>query len=149
MDETVTIERATITDLEPLVALGCAFAAEHDTTPPDANRIRNGMTPLLEHDRHGIVLIARQGATLIGYAVICWSWSVEIGGFEVVLDEVYTTERNSGVGSLLIEAVDHECASRGVLRIFLETERRNERVRGLYLRHGYTEDDSIWMSKTL
>jgi GNAT superfamily N-acetyltransferase len=152
----VTISRATPADLDQLVALGCAFIDEHGhdgddprkaSSDADAERVRTGMAPLLDDDRLGLVLVARRDTGIIGYAVVCWSWSVEIGGFEVVLDEVYTTERNAGIGSRLISAIERECRDRGVRRIFLETERRNHRVRQLYARLGYTEDDSIWMSK--
>lgn len=149
MTDEVIIRLAQSPDLEPLVDLGCAFFVEHDGKPADPERIRRGIAPLLDNDRHGLVVVAERHETLIGYAVICWSWSVEIGGSEAVLDEVYTTERNTGLGSLLLSACEAECRARGVLRIFLETERRNHRVRGLYERHGYTEDDSIWMSKVL
>ncbi|MDA2946211.1 MAG: GNAT family N-acetyltransferase [Actinomycetota bacterium] len=152
----VTISRATPADLDQLVALGCAFIDEHGhdgddpreaSSDADAERVRAGMAPLLDDDRLGLVLVAHRGPSIIGYAVVCWSWSVEIGGFEVVLDEVYTTERNAGIGSRLIGEIERECRNRGVRRIFLETERRNHRVRQLYTRLGYTEDDSIWMSK--
>ncbi|MDA3016051.1 MAG: GNAT family N-acetyltransferase, partial [Actinomycetota bacterium] len=152
----VTISRATRADLDQLVALGCAFIDEHGhdgddpreaSSDADAERVRAGMAPLLDDDRLGLVLVAHRGPSIIGYAVVCWSWSVEIGGFEVVLDEVYTTERNAGIGSRLIGEIERECRNRGVRRIFLETERRNHRVRQLYTRLGYTEDDSIWMSK--
>ena len=149
MDNVIVIERATPVDLDDLVALGCAFTAEHDGDPPDATRVRNGMAPLVHDDRYGTVFVARRKAHVVGYAVVCWSWSIEIGGFEVVLDEVFTTERNEGIGSQLIAAVEDDCRQRGVLRIFLETERRNDQVRRLYARHGYAEDDSIWMSKLL
>ena len=149
MTDEVSIRLAQRSDIEPLVDLGCAFFAEHDGEPADSERIRRGIAPLLDNDRHGLVVVAEQNNTLIGYAVICWSWSVEIGGSEAVLDEVYTNERNRGIGSQLITACENECRSRAVLRMFLETERRNGRVRGLYERHGYTEDDSIWMSKVL
>jgi ribosomal protein S18 acetylase RimI-like enzyme len=39
-----------------------------------------------------------------------------------------------------------DCRRRGARRIFLETERPNESARRLYARHGFTVDDSIWMS---
>jgi ribosomal protein S18 acetylase RimI-like enzyme len=31
--------------------------------------------------------------------------------------------------------------------MFLETERSNDRARRFYQRHGFVEDDSIWMSR--
>ena len=84
-----------------------------------------------------------------GYGVVTWGWSIEAGGLDVVLDELYTRTRGAGIGSRLIEAIEEECRTRDVRRIFLETERRNDGARRLYRRHGYVDDDSIWMSKEL
>ena len=84
-----------------------------------------------------------------GYAAITWGWSIEIGGLDVVLDELYVRTRRRGLGGRLVEAAERECRERGVKRIFLETERPNDAARRLYGRHGFVADDSIWMSKEL
>jgi len=144
----ITIRRATPDDLDDLVTLTSEYCLA-DGHPVDPDLARRGFAPLLDDDDHGTVLIAHDATIALGYAVVCWSWSIEIGGFEVVLDEIYTRPKGTGLGSRLITAVEDECRRRGVLRIFLETERPNARARQLYARHGYTEDDSIWMSKTL
>jgi GNAT superfamily N-acetyltransferase len=144
----ITIRRATPADLEDLVVLTGEYCIA-DGHPVDPDLARRGFAPLLDNDDHGTAFIARDSTTALGYAVVCWSWSIEIGGFEVVLDEIYTRPKGTGLGSRLIAALEDDCRQRGVLRIFLETERPNTRARSLYARHGYTEDDSIWMSKTL
>lgn len=38
---------------------------------------------------------------------------------------------------------------RGLPRVFLETERLNERVRRFYTRHRFEEEDRIWMANRL
>ena len=144
----ITIRRATPADLDDLVTLTGEYCLA-DGHPVDPDLARRGFAPLLDDDDHGTVLIAHDATIALGYAVVCWSWSIEIGGVEVVLDEIYTRPKGTGLGSRLITAIEDECRRRGVLRIFLETERPNARARQLYARHGYTEDDSIWMSKTL
>ncbi|MEY2975824.1 MAG: hypothetical protein RIR49_2244 [Actinomycetota bacterium] len=144
----ITIRRATPADLEDLVVLTGEYCLA-DGHPVDPDLARRGFAPLLDDDSRGTVFIAHDTTTTLGYAVVCWSWSIEIGGFEVVLDEIYTRPKGTGLGSHLIAALEDDCRTRGVLRIFLETERPNHRARELYARHGYTEDDSIWMSKTL
>ena len=144
----ITIRRAELADLEDLVALTGEYCIA-DGHPVDADLARRGFAPLLESNERGTVFIAHDDDVALGYAVVCWSWSIEIGGFEVVLDEIYTRPKGTGLGSRLIAALEDDCRARGVLRIFLETERPNARARSLYARHGYTEDDSIWMSKEL
>ena len=144
----ITIRRAELADLEDLVTLTGEYCIA-DGHPVDADLARRGFAPLLESDECGTVFIAHDDDSALGYAVVCWSWSIEIGGFEVVLDEIYTRPKGTGLGSRLITVLEDDCRARGVLRIFLETERPNARARSLYARHGYTKDDSIWMSKEL
>ena len=136
----MSIRRARSTDLDKLVALHERFCAL-DGHPFDARRARQGFTPLLVDDRHGVVWLAASG-----YAVVTWGWSIEAGGPEAVLDEVFVDDRGEGIGSLLIEHVLPDCRSRGMARVLLETESHNERGRALYVRHGFHVDDSIWMS---
>lgn len=138
----VDIRRAVPDDLGALVDLHRAFC-DVDEHPFDDARARAAFAPLLVDDRHGVVWIVDDPPA---YAVLTWGWSVEAGGAEAVLDEIFTSERGAGVGSLLIEHVLADGARRGLARIFLETEAHNERVRRLYARHGFRTDDSIWMS---
>ena len=144
------IARARPDDLDDLVAMNTEFSLS-DGHQPDPDRARCGLLPLLTSDEHGYVLIARDPTTrhALGYAAICLGWSIEIGGREAVLDEIYARDRGTGLGSELLRHVEDTCARRGVLRIFMETEAPNHRARNLYLRHGYEQQESIWMSKEL
>ena len=51
---------------------------------------------MLGNDDHGTVWMIDETD---GYAVVTWGWSVEIGGFEVVLDELYVRTHGHGKGS--------------------------------------------------
>ena len=139
----VAIRRATPGDLDALLQLHYGFC-DADGHPYDADRARFGFAPLLDDDRHGVVWIVDDPPA---YAVLTWGWSVEAGGAEAVLDEIYTTERETGIGSQLIDHVVTDGERRGLARILLETESHNERVRSLYERHGFRADDSVWMSR--
>ena len=54
--------------------------------------------------------------------------------------------RGGGTGTALIEHLLADARARGLVRVFLETESANERVRAFYGRHGFVVDDSVWMS---
>jgi len=144
------IARARPDDLDDLLTMNAEFALTEGHRP-EPDRARHGFAPLLTDDTHGVVLIARDPTTrrALGYAVICLGWSIEVGGREAVLDEIYTRDRGTGLGAEFLRRIDDTCARLGVLRIFLETEALNHRARNLYARHGYDEQDSIWMSKDL
>ena len=138
----VVIRRAGPDDLERLVDLHRDFCAV-DSHPFDSARATAAFAPLLDDDRHGLVWIIDSPPA---YAVLTWGWSIEAGGAEAVLDEIFVSERNAGMGSSLLLHVLADGRRRGLARIFLETEARNERVRRFYEQHGFRTDDSIWMS---
>lgn len=130
-----TIRRATLDDLAEVMAL----VHEYDPATPEA-----AVVPLLADDTHGVIWLA-PGA----YAVVTWGWSLEGGGPEALLDEVYVRHRNAGTGSALLEHLHADCARRGMRRIYLETEAGNSAGRRLYARHGYVVEDSVWLAKSL
>jgi len=132
-------------DLDMLVDLHRAFC-DADRHPFDVDRARTAFGPLLRDDRWGAVWLAAPDA---GYAVLTWGWSIEAGGAEAVLDELFVRDRRHGIGSALIEQLVDDGRLRGLVRIFLETESHNDGARSFYGRHGFTVDDSIWMSREL
>ena len=136
------IRRARPDDLDRIVAMHRTFC-ELDHHPFDDARARAAFVPLLTDDTHGVVWVTDRPES---YAVLTWGWSIEIGGLDVVLDEIFVSERGRGHGSSLIEHLVADAEQRNVTRIFLETESHNDRVRRLYERHGFVVDDSIWMS---
>jgi GNAT superfamily N-acetyltransferase len=136
------VRRAEAGDLEPLIELHQKFCVV-DSHPFSRERARTAFTPLLADDTHGVVwIVDTPGA----YAVLTWGWSIEAGGPEAVLDEIFVSDRDRGVGSALLRHALADGRQRGLARIFLETEARNERVRKFYERHEFNVDDSVWLS---
>lgn len=109
----------------------------------------SALGPLLEDDRFGEVWVVGGEEGLDGYAVVTWSYSIESGGRDALLDEVYARHRGSGIGSALLERVIASARDRSMSLLFLETERYNEAARRLYRRHGFVDEDSVWMSLDL
>ena len=138
----IDIRRAVPGDLDTLVELHREFCAV-DAHPFDPTRAGAALAPLLADDKHGIVWIVDAPPA---YAVLTWGWSIEAGGAEAVLDEIFVSERDAGVGGQLLDHILADGHERGLARVFLETEAPNERVRRFYGRHGFRADDSIWMA---
>lgn len=144
----VTLRLATSEDYQRLIPLIKEFC-EIDNHEFDDTRIEKSLVPLLKNAGLGRVIILEVEGELKGYAVLTWGWSLESGGRESLLDEIYVRERNQGWGSLLLEKVVATAKENGAKIIFLETELANERVRDFYLRHGFSKEDSIWLSQKL
>ena len=141
-----TIERATGKDLEQLLRLIKEFYLI-DQHCYDEERLRSTLPALLGSEALGVVW--KLGSPAEGYAVVTWSYSLESGGHEALIDELYVRSRNNGIGTRLLAHILDDCRDRGVMRVFLETESHNSRVRNFYRRSGFAEDDSIWMSQWL
>ncbi len=112
----------------------------------DPDRVTRALVPLLEDDAHGVVYLADNEQ---GYVVITWGYSLESGGREALIDEIYLRRRGQGLGSKVMDALFDDMAARGVVKMFLETETHNRRARQFYARQGFVEDDSIWMSRQI
>jgi len=137
---------ATSADLADLLNLVREFC-EADQHVFDETHVRNALIPLLGSDRHGLVWLVGQPAE--GYAVVTWGYSLESGGADALLDEIYVRERGNGRGSDLLRYILQDLEVRGLKRVFLETERHNEAVRRFYAQHGFEEESSIWMCRGL
>jgi GNAT superfamily N-acetyltransferase len=91
-----------------------------------------------------VVLLA-DGDPPIGYAAVVWSYSIESGGPDALLDEIYVRRRGMGVGRRLMEEVFREVRARGMRRVFLETGAGNALARSFYSDLGFEVEDSVWM----
>ena len=142
------LRRATADDLTSLLPLVRDFY-EIDHHPYDESRVVDALRPLLADDTFGQVWVVDESGSLGGYSVVTWGYSLESGGRECILDEIYVASQSAGVGSELLTATLEGARLFGARSMFLETEAHNSRVRGFYLRHGFEIDDSVWMSRSL
>jgi GNAT superfamily N-acetyltransferase len=115
----------------------------------DLARVERGLLPLLAGDEHGQAWVACHGEGLVGYAIVTWSWSLESGGRDCILDELYVDQRCGGLGAALLQHAIEEARRAGAAAMFLETEAPNYRATRFYGRHGFSADDSMWMSRPL
>ncbi len=141
----MNVRRANLEDLDLLLELAAEFNQidRHDYDPV---RVQAALQPLLTSDDLGVVYLFGDG---LGYALVTWGYSIESGGRDALLDEIYVRERREGRGGELLDAVFEDLAARGLPRVFLETEAHNEAVRRFYKSHGFRTEDSIWMSRDL
>ncbi len=137
---------ATPADLPALLGLCQEYCVEDDHAW-DLERTRKALEPLLADDRLGVVWVL--GTPPIAYAVVTWGYSIESGGRDALLDEVYVRDRGRGLGGALLARVLDDLCDRGLARVFLETEAPNADARRFYARHGFCEERSVWMSRTL
>jgi len=135
-------------DLPGLLVLAAEYAAAEGHAF-NRQRVAQALVPLCAADpagAHGWVVVCTDAADAPhGYAVLTWGWSLEAGGLEALLDEVYTRHRGRGHGSALLRHCIEIARSAGAGAVTLETEAANDGARRLYRRHGFVAEESVWM----
>jgi GNAT superfamily N-acetyltransferase len=98
-----------LADLLPLMADYCAF---YEAAPPADQLMALARALILDPEREGVQLIARdgEGGAAIGFATLYWSWSTTRAMRIAVMNDLYVAPdaRSGGVGRALIDA----CAER-------------------------------------
>lgn len=125
-------------DAEDLLPLVREFYSG-ERLPFDEDRLRAALGALWADPRHGRVWLAREDGEPAGYGVLCYGFSLEHGGLDAFVDELYVRpgHRGRGIGTALLQAMEAACRVAGVTRLHLEVDDDNEGGRRLYVRHGF------------
>lgn len=136
------MRHASIEDIPRLVALMTEFYAEA-ATPLNAARAAEAFAALLSDDRLGHVWLIQAGNDDVGYVVVTFSYSMEFGGRNAFLDDLFIRApfRGTGLGTGALKEVWVFCAENGVRALHLETGRDNVAAQALYRRAGFKVTD--------
>lgn len=129
---------ATPEHLDRLMTLVAAFHAEEGIAQSDDMR-RAGLAPLLDGIPHGVVYLIGPPRAAIGYIVITFGWSVEFGGLDGFIDELYIRPgvRKRGIASETLLSLPRALAGAGLKALHLEVDQTNETAQRLYARAGF------------
>ena len=107
------------------------------STAPDVTR--RALGELLAAPALGTVWLVEDGPVAIGYAVLAYGFSLELGGRDAILDELYVREayRARGVGRAALAVVEKECRARGVRALHVEVDESDARAQGFYAGAGF------------
>ncbi len=136
--------------LGKLDALVAAFHEEEGITLPEEQR-RAGLQPLLEGIPHGAAYLIGPARAPIGYLVITFGWSLEFGGLDGFIDEIYVRPgvRGRGIASETLQALPRALAGAGLKALHLEVSRGSEKTQQLYKRAGFQpRSDYMLMTRT-
>ena len=148
MDD-LRFEAATTADLETLLTLARAFHAEdgHALSQAGAGALAAvaGGEPLAR------CWLVRQGGVAVGYVVLSLGFSIEHGGRDGFIDDLYLVPavRGIGLGRALLAFAVAEAERLGILVLHLEVEAGNDRALDLYRRNGFAESGRRLMSRRL
>ena len=130
---------ATPEHFDRLDALVAAFHAEEGIRLSEEAR-RAGIAPLLEGIPHGAAYLIGPPRAPIGYVIVTFGWSVEFGGMDGFVDEIFVRPgvRGRGVAGEVLLALPRALAGAGVKALHLEVSEENETAQRLYARCGFS-----------
>ena len=141
---------ATARDADALLPMIRALC-EQDGTPFDETKVRRALAEILADERYGRVWLVEWDGEPAGYLVLTFGFSLEFGGRDAFIDELYVREgfRGRGLGRRAIERAERACRERGVSALHLEVERANTAAQELYRRSGFRDHDRYLMTKRI
>jgi ribosomal protein S18 acetylase RimI-like enzyme len=146
-----SIRIAAPADIDALLPLMSGYYRD-DGLDFDAEKARSVMLRLLSQPQWGFVMLAEASGAAVGYIVLCQSFSLEFGGNDGFLDELFVdpAHRGLGIAQRLIDAFEAEARHRGLVAVHLEVDRDNEVAQRVYAARGYEKRDRYFvMSRSL
>ena len=138
-------------DLDRLMSLVAAFHTEAGIAQ-DSDKRRDALLPLLQGIPHGCVYLIGPSRAPLGYLILTFGWSVEFGGMDAFVDEIYIRPaiRGRGIATEVLLDLPKALAGAGLTALHLEVDRTNEAAQKLYLRTGFeARERYMLMSKKL
>ena len=134
----VTVSAAQPDDLPRLLPLVEAYYA-FEGIPFEPARATCALRDLVDNPQYGRIWLIRKGEEPIGYAVLCYSYSVENGGRDALVDELFLREpyRGQGIGRQILCQTFKEMKALGVKSVCLEVARDNRRAQNFYRSLGF------------
>ena len=125
-------------DLNQLLTRVVNYHAFEGIKSDHAHRLR-AISPLLDGSPHGDVHIITQHGIDVGYVILCYGWSVEFGGAEAILDELYLSPkmRGRGLGTIALRKRIAALKVAVVILITLEVDHNNLAAQSLYRDMGF------------
>jgi GNAT superfamily N-acetyltransferase len=141
---------ATPSELEAVLALHRDFFAE-DGYPFHEEESRRNLARLLAEPALGRVFVLEEAGRLAGYLVLTFGFSLEFGGRDALVDELFVTpaHRGRGLGTQGLAAAEAACRALGIRTVHLVVERHKAGVRELYRRLGFVAPPRDVMTKRL
>jgi ribosomal protein S18 acetylase RimI-like enzyme len=105
------------------------------------------MLALLEDARLGRTWFIEADGEACGYLALCYGYSLELGGRDAYVDELYIRApfRGRGLGTRALEAACDAARADGVVALYLEVRQDNLEAQRYYERLGFERRDRYFL----
>src|SRR5262249_17869700 len=137
---------ASSADLETLLSFARAFYS-HERLAFEEAKARAAFRLLLQDPHLGRVWLILADSAPVGYSVLTFGFSIEYGGRDAILDEIYIHEshRHRRLGGQALCLAEDACRELGIRALHLEVERSNTAAQEFYRAHDFTDHDRYFM----
>ncbi|WP_146589079.1 GNAT family N-acetyltransferase [Puniceibacterium confluentis] len=118
----------------------------------DAAHQERAVMPLLQGSPHGAIWLIGPRRAPVGYIVVSFGWSVEYGGMDAIVDELYVRPavRGRGMAGEAINALGQALKQSTIKALHLEVDNSNEGALRLYQRCGFkARNGYMYMTRKL
>lgn len=104
-------------------------------------RSSKALEHLLANPSLGHAWVFLVNGTVAGYMIMTYGYSIEFGGYTVLLDELYVRKgmRSQGIGTAALQFLFNKCDELGIRSIDLEVEKSNTKAHEFYLRNNFRD----------
>jgi GNAT superfamily N-acetyltransferase len=105
-----------------------------------SDRNPQAMQRLLSEPQRGAVLLAAVDEKSMGYVVLCIGFSLELGGNEAFVDELYVDlgYRGQGIAQQLLAALEETARQRNIFALHLEVDIEKAVAHRMYAGQGFS-----------
>ena len=147
----ITNDRATPADLDALLVLMRHMQIDDPWSEPfNESIVRRNLAELLHNSTCGLIYLARDAQTPVGYLIICFDYSLEYRGKGAWIDELFVepSHRGQGIGTQLLDLAETASREHDAKCLHLEVNLGNRAIE-LYRRRGFVDHQRYLMSKWL
>lgn len=146
-----SLHLATVDDLAKLLPLVSAFH-DHQGFDTSPDHQRDAILPLLEGSPHGAIWLIGPRRAPVGYVAVSFGWSVEYGGLDAIVDELYIRNavRKRGMGGEALDGLAKALKEGGIRALHLEAKQTDDTLARFYARARFrARDGYVLMSRVL
>ncbi len=139
------IEIATTSDIPVLCTLLDYLFSQEVEFKPDHETQSRGLEMILNNNNSGNIFIAKKNEKIIGMVILLYTVSTALGERVALLEDMVVSpnERESGIGSMLLDHAVKYATEKGCKRITLLTDKINIRAQKFYKQHKFNRSSMI------
>jgi GNAT superfamily N-acetyltransferase len=121
---------------------------ESTADDPKSEKLKSTLSELLAHPKYGSVFLIKQVNEYIGYAVLCFGYSLEYGGRNAFIDDLFIKKdfRNKKIGSEVLDYICKYANTTGIKALQVEVKEKHKDAARLYEHKGFSIQSGKFLS---